>query len=220
MMATIEMPREAGEWERTVVGDRAVYVLAEYDGDCENPLESCDAMGRIRSLGRRHSNRISPEEFEELTGFDPRTGEFEGGSDRDAVALSYYEHGNHVWFVKGETPAGVEYLWDGVRVAGLWQPDEALLAEVKGLRKAARREKMVEFARQACALYTTWGNGECYGYRVAVGPADEDDPDGAEEVDSCWGFVGWDSVVEAAREAAETALYTDAKVPAEYRGDA
>jgi hypothetical protein len=175
-------------------GNFTITVEVGYDQNCDNPLDN-DGMGSIRSLSRRHSNSIGAEEFEALTGFNPATGEFKGG-DQDAVVLSYFEHGNHLWFVKGETPCGVEYRWDGVRVAGVWQPDDVLLQEVKGLTPAKRLAKMVEFARQACTEFTAWGNGECYYFNVKVVDENEqklagDDTAGILE-ESCGGFIGWE----------------------------
>jgi hypothetical protein len=47
--------------------------------------------------------------------------------------------------------------------------------------------------RAEIETYGQWVNGECYGYTVTYA-------DG--EVDSCGGFIGWDSVKEAAEYAA------------------
>jgi hypothetical protein len=34
-----------------------------------------------------------------------------------AFILSYYEHGTSMWFLRGDYVPGVEFQWDGVRVA-------------------------------------------------------------------------------------------------------
>lgn len=208
---TIKLPDSEGT-AVTLLDGRIVFVSVRQDPDCSNPLDG-DGMGGIRSLSRRDTDRISGEEFEALTGFDPGDCSFEGGTDPDAVVLSYYEHGNHMWFVMGDSKPGVEFRWDGVLVAGLWQPDDALKEEVEGLGWAERAARMEEFARQACEEYTKWGNGECYGYSVLVHalrldgagePYDREADYRRDEPlheDACWGFVGWDCVLEAVKDA-------------------
>lgn len=122
----------------------------------------------------------------------------------DIVALGYFEHGNYIWHVAGEIPLGTEgdYHWDGTRLAGYWEPDEALTKEVEGLEPKERRKKMEEFARQACDVYTDWCNGWVYGYIIEAythkPPYDEmrDYHDAPEFEDSRWGFYGWDHLKE------------------------
>lgn len=78
-----------------------------------------------------------------------------------AFFCSYYEHGLCWWGLKGAQPAGVEFQWDGRRVAGLlvWQGGARTLLP-----------KTFEERQKAAAAfledYTKYANGE----------ATEDDP--------------------------------------------
>jgi hypothetical protein len=51
-----------------------------------------------------------------------------------------------------------------------------------------------EYAARVAADYTSWANGECYGYVLH-------DASGA-ECDSCWGFIGIDDALQEAEAAA------------------
>lgn len=178
----VELPGYAGETKVTVIGNRIVFVEADHDQDCSNPCEDCDGFGSIRSLSNRHINNIDIDEAVELL-----------KSDADAVALSYFEHGQSLWMVAGSdatrTP-GVEFQWDGTRFAGVWIPDkcvrESFTSVLSGKRTGnagelavkttldtnadglTRREWMVKQAEHACETYTEWANGQCFGYDVQV----------------------------------------------------
>lgn len=85
------------------------------DSDCANPLEDCDGLGSIRSLNRRHHNHIDRDEAVAIL-----------ESDKDAVALSYFEHGLCKWGVEGTMSAMADFNWDGVSLAGVWIPDDCV----------------------------------------------------------------------------------------------
>jgi hypothetical protein len=54
--------------------------------------------------------------------------------------------------------------------------------------------------------YGRWLTGETYGYIIKERGDEDDedfDEDDAEEIESCWGFIGFDYVKEAAEEAAD-----------------
>ncbi len=190
-----EIKEETGE-QVFVSPSAVVFVNIEYDQDTANPLEDSDGMGRIRSLSRRHINSIkSQDELDELL------------KDRDAVTLSYFEHGLCLWDVQdGERISTCpDMQWDGVKFAGVWTPDdcarESLDIEEKDGKD--RREMAVKYATEACKVYTSWVNGEAYYYSAtAFKPMLNKDGDVSEvreaydelgeqiAEDSCGGFIG------------------------------
>lgn len=128
------------------------------------------ALGwQLYSFGRRHWNFKHPADLG-LGPLDPYgepqvrslalREQLEHGT---AFLCSYYEHGNCRWWIKGDSyPAGVEFVWDGCRVAGLlvWQGGAATLQpKTYNDRHTA--------AAQFLEDYTLWCNGEL----------DEDDAD-------------------------------------------
>lgn len=138
-------------------GGHIAFVEFGQDPDPENPLDM--DMGDIISLSRRHGN-FDLERFEE------------NQADPDCVILSYFEHGNCMWFVcGGSAPAGVEFQWDGTRVAGMWIPGGSMLQELQLAGEPgspARRKKALSLAADACRLYTDWCNGDVYEWHVTA----------------------------------------------------
>ena len=142
--------------EHEIVNGHIVFKKILQDECPSNPLEDCDAMGKIFSFSNRHVNSINQEQTEALL-------EEHG---KDAVFLSYFEHGNCLWGVKGSMGSMPDFRWDGVGTAGLWIPDKYLIEEAEKFDEKERRAKIEEWAGQACALYTQYCNGEVYGVIV------------------------------------------------------
>lgn len=152
-----------------------------HDADPSNPLEDWSEMGSILSLNRRHGN------------YDPSGVEDAVESNPDAVPLSYYEHGNCLWTVAGGLPSYAQCRWDSVGFAGVWIPDADTLKSARNLGGFTRRAFMRKRAAQACDAYSQWCNGEVYGYTVeAVTECPHCGEESAEDIDSCWGFYGFD----------------------------
>lgn len=123
-------------------------------------------------------------------------------TETDAVALSYFEHGLCKWAPAGSISYYPDFHWDGVRFAGVWVPDDEVLAGAPN-DEEERRAWLLRQCEISCNYYTDWLNGSVYGYVVEVYEArregenlfdDRDDYrlDGEVESDSCWGFYGFD----------------------------
>jgi hypothetical protein len=203
---TVKLPDRADKTTVTFLGDKVLFVRAGYDSDCPNPLTDCDGMGHIYSMNRNHINSKPVEECVSIL-----------ESDVDAVALSYFEHGNCMWMVAGSSASrtpGVEFQWDGREFAGVWVPDKYCRESFTGQDGLTRREWFVKQAECACEVYTEWVNGECYGYDVRLYNVRKDDAgkpfdrladyrrDKELAEDSCWGFIGWEHFVTEMRDAA------------------
>ena len=146
-----------------------------------------DGQWTLHSFSRRHYNFKEPDEL----GFNNRDGEVvvkNPGLRRKmqvglAFVLSYYEHGNSLWMLQnGSKPAGVEFQWDGTRVAGL-----LVWGHKPGDMGAKSYEDRAKDAQGFLDEYNEWCNGNCYGYDIET----ED----GEHVDSCWGFIGSDATL-------------------------
>ncbi len=174
---------------RTVQEGEHTYRVTIYpDEDAPNPLDDWSDMGTILSLNRRHRN------------FDPSGIDAAIATDPDAVALSYFEHGRCLWSVLGEQPASCRCPWDCVTFAGVWLPDRGTLTAAARYGGRTRQIFMRKRAHQACDAYSTWCNGDIYGYRVeriTTCPACDDEH--SELIDSCWGYYGRKACLEAAR---------------------
>lgn len=151
----------------------------------EHPCENDEGMGNIYSLISDHMN-YNREIFEEKA------------NNPDCVQLSYSEHGLCLWQV-GEGD-------------GIWVPNECVLDSVPdGLDAQGRRSWLVEQAQWACEVYTSFFNGEVYGYSIHVYALRRNNKhifdflsdyrfDKAEYEDSCFGFYGLDEVIVGIKE--------------------
>ena len=192
----IIMP-ELGKWSKALVwGKTVVFFKIDNDHSPENPLENESAQGTIYSFSHRHGNFI---------GYDKEDMIEDLLKNKEAVRLSYFEHGNSLWMVaEAPTPPGVEFQWDGVRFAGLWVPDEEVLDNIGDVQGEERRTKLLAYAAGVVEQFTAWCNGEVYGYEIERYDLKEDE-DGNNilsrsyyssmqdaETDSCSGYYGWD----------------------------
>ena len=181
------------ETETVVIGGQTYRMTIYPDGDSPNPLDDWSEIGRIISLNRKHRN------------FDPDGVQYAIEHDPDAVPLSYYEHGRCLWSVAGELPVTAQCPWDSVAFAGIWLPDAETLASAHPYGGRTRRHFMRKRARQACAAYSQWCDGEIYGYEISrLLPCDHCGCERMEAVDACWGFYGLDACREAALAAIAT----------------
>lgn len=144
-------------WVETAEADRIVSpkiaFLTIYSSDsAQNPLEASDGMGSISSFNPRHTSYESPCVAKRA----------------DEVLLSYFEHGLCRWGVQGTMNNMPDFRWDGTFNAGIWRPDAALLQEAKGLKGKERRDKMEQWAEEACEYYTQWCNGSVWDWRFVV----------------------------------------------------
>jgi hypothetical protein len=107
-----------------------------------------------------------------------------------AVPLDVYEHGGTIYSVSGE---GIQCRWDTARSGAVWTPDgdEDLIADIE--MSEYPDDRAIELARDTCAEYSAWVNGEVYG--VVKETYTREGPDAPwvsdEDHDSCWGYIGY-----------------------------
>ncbi|MGH6922868.1 MAG: hypothetical protein ACRED5_03770 [Propylenella sp.] len=167
----------------TISFDSGLTAKIYHDADTEMPF-NCDDAVRIVVLHRRY--------------IDPAGGEC--GCDPDEVAawerdnadrwftipLFLYDHSGVIYRTGYGNP--FHCPWDSGRVG------------IVALRRAdwgdgnEPDERLAEYAQSVAEEYSSWANGECYGYVLC-------DPAG-HELDSCWGFIGTDHVRQEAAAAA------------------
>lgn len=172
-------------------GDYILFATLEHDGDAQNPCD--DGNFTVYSLGRNHLNSIGLERANELL-------EEHG---KRAFRLSYFEHGSCVWSLQGQGP---QCEFDSVSFAGVLviEGDDDFDFE--------------SYAKSALEEYTSWCNGDVYGYTIkaykllrdsdgdAISSASHYESKEAFVDDSVWNFIGNDYVQEAINEALEYAL--------------
>lgn len=75
----------------------------------------------------------------------------------------------------------------------VWRMDGEPVEQWEGVC-FVEKDQSADILKADIDLYNYWTNGEVYGYIIKNA--------NGEEVDSCWGFYGWDDVEEAAEDAA------------------
>ncbi len=155
-----------------------------HDPDVEQP-SVCDDALRIVVLHRRY---IDPSDG--ACGSDPdEVAEWERNNAAAwfSIPLFLYDHSGSVYRVGNSNP--FHCPWDSGRVGII-----ALKRSEWG-SGAAPDEKLEEYAAAIAAEYTDWANGECYGYVLFDA--------GGQDIESCWGFIGMETVCAEAAAAAE-----------------
>lgn len=149
-------------------------VSIQHDPDCESPVEDC-CNWRLYSFSSRHRSFKHPEHF-----FDdnrkPKLWLRNKLRVGLAFLLSYFEHGDCVWSLRGTGP---QCPWDSVDMAGVavWEHKPG---DIGAKTVADRAKDCANFLE----TYTSWCNGECYYYSI-------DSEDGSVS-DCCGGFIGED----------------------------
>lgn len=198
------------EWQHVLLPNgKIAFYRVSYDESPPNPCEDTDGMGIMYSFSRKHGNYLkmdyptSRDECEKILRRD---------FGKYIQILGYFEHGQCDWHLSGCRPAGTEcdYRWDGCSFAGMWVPDEVILAELKKIRGVeAKMAYAVGCAEACCKTYTQWCNGEVYAYSVDIYDVKKTDDDAVYDMesdyrhtealasDSCCEYYGYDDVIEA-----------------------
>jgi hypothetical protein len=193
-----------------------VTVNLHHDQDCPNPMTDCDGQWTLHSFGRRHVNYTNPEALglsleRDADGY-PKVRN-PGLRTKLKVGLaffvSYFEHGQCMWFMPG---CGPTCPWDSVKCAGLlvWDHKPSDL----GAKTYQERQKD---AASFLEEYTHWCNGECYGFQV-------EDQEGG-DLGGCCGFIGsadtldymFDEIRACIPEGAEAEVAGEASFLADYK---
>lgn len=176
MDTTPSPARFAAYLEERRTGNTSLVIHVESD-ECDNPAH--DDGWKPYSFNTRHESYKDPEDLGlslEMEDGRPKVlnkklkKKLEAGL---AFFLSYYEHGDCLWFLPGSySPPDMQ--WDGNRNAGLlvWEHAASALG-------AKTYEDRVKDASGFLRTYTDWCNGHGFRYRIETAYG--------EELDDC----GW-----------------------------
>jgi hypothetical protein len=168
-----------------------------YDSDVETPFAADDAV-RIVVLHRRYidpARGLCGRTADEVTDW-----ESENAREWFTIPLFLYDHSGTVYRVGRTNPFSCP--WDSGRVGiiALKRSEWGNGAESDG--------RLFEYAVGIADEYTSWANGDCYGYVLQDSSGNE--------LDSCWGFIGIESVEQELKAAT---AYHSAACPSAHAGD-
>ena len=174
------------------MSDKKVRIRLSHGDHPDSPLEWDDCW-ELWSFSTRHVNFKHPDHFD-LS--DPENiglrAKLRAGT---AFWLRYYAHGRCEWALSGEGSPGSGCLWDSVERAGI------LIWTGKPKELGPDLERRRRSARNVVEAYTSWCNGDVYGYEVL------ESCDGCGQsvdvAESCWGYYERDWLIEEACRAAD-----------------
>ena len=172
-----ELDIEVGYDETTTFGDYRIRVMQ--DSDAESPRD-WDNLGtmvywhRNYILGDVDGNR----EYESVESFLEEIG--------DAIVLPLYIY-DHSGITMNTT--GFSCPWDSGQVGFIYVTLEDIRKEYGWKRiTKERRERIEGYLRNEVNTFDMYLRGEVYGFNIV-----REDEDGEEvDIDSCWGFYGYD----------------------------
>lgn len=198
---------------------RTAIVTIDHDPDVESPCEY--GSWKLHSFCSRHVNYKHPSElglglYLGPDGLPPIENiglkrKLEVGT---AFILSYFEHGDGCWSLRGEGP---QCQFDSTQIAGLlvWEgkPKDCSFCKEEFLKQleapghqydkawfSRDYKTRASAARSFLKNYSDWANGHCYQYSIKE--YDEETEEEGEDIDSCSGYIG-DDIVAAIKEAAK-----------------
>ena len=164
----------------TISLDDGKEITIHYDQDCKSPNHD-DSGVKIVILHRRYS--------------DPANGSC--GKDSESVD-EWCAENSAEWFIQ---PLFM-YDHSGVALSSSpfscpWDSGQVGIIALKRSEWApeATEEQLSNWAASVASEYGQWMNGECYGYILR-------DSEG-NEIDSCWGFIGFEYAKECALQSAQ-----------------
>ncbi len=159
-----------------------------HDQDCSSPREN-DNLGTIATWHRRYRlGDVQPAETPD---------DYIKGLPKGSIVLPVwmYEHSGIALSCGGRSGQFAD-RWDSGQLGVIWASPEQIRANylVKRITKKTRQQA-IELLTCEIDEYSKYVGGECYGYVVEDATGDQ--------LDSCWGFIGYEYAQQTAREAGE-----------------
>jgi len=171
-------------------------VEIHYDPDATSPrddLHDCEMVLEIKNYDLPNDAGVNLDDFATEQDFMAHL----TGSENALVIQRVYGYiHSGIALNAGECTYPFNDRWDS-GVAGVAYVTAKNWADTQGTEWTGTVEQVTQagaLIKSDVEAYSQYLNGECYGYRIL-------DTDG-EEMDSCWGFTGWDDVEQVAEEAA------------------
>lgn len=166
---------------------KGLTIRLEQDQDCSSPLDDDAGVTITYKKGPRYTlgnTAVDAEEFERIGA------EIDAGRLIGLPVYAYIHSGtalNTTGFSCPWDSGQSGYIYISKATALEWQGGKVLTAKKRAVCEKGLCSVVSEFSK--------WLNGDCYGYII-------EDSDG-EELDSCWGFIGDEYAMQAARESAD-----------------
>ncbi len=165
------------------------HINIYYDDDAGNPRKMFDNLGTLYTAHRRYRpEKEFDEHFDIDKVFDGRIGNFRGSFLKEYIALPVYLY-EHSGTTVSTSPFSCP--WDSGFFGIIAVPLDKVRREY-GWKNITveRRKRIEEYLQGEIKTLDDYYTGEVFGYCIT--PEDDD----SNELDSCWGFYGTDSLKE------------------------
>ena len=177
---------------------KGLTIRLEQDQDCTNPLEYAEGVFITHRKNAKscYGNTPLDQEAHEDIARQIQAGTLIG------LPVYVYQHGNVIITAAETNP--FECPWDSGQSGYVYVTKKTALDWQGGkVLTAKKREATLDSLRSVVSEYSKWCNGECYGYIIK--------DSAGEDLDSCWGFIGYDYAMQEAESAAEHCLIAQAR---------
>jgi hypothetical protein len=186
---------------------KGLTVEIEIDQDCSSPRENCN-LGTI--VGFHRDYKLT----DDGVSFDCPEAVMAHVKASGAIALPVYMY-EHSGVMLSTGAFGCP--WDSGQVGVIYVEREKVLKDYSVKRISPKvREKVLACLKAEVEEFSKYLNGECYGFVIsrpkcceACGNTSSD------ELDSCWGFIGFEYAKQSAIEAADGVLEVETRQAAE-----
>lgn len=165
------------------------HINIYYDDDAGSPRKMFDNLGTLYTAHRRYRpEKEFDEHFDIDKVFDGRIGNFRGAFLKEYIALPVYLY-EHSGTTVSTSPFSCP--WDSGFFGIIAVPLDKVRREY-GWKNITveRRKRIEEYLQGEIKTLDDYYTGEVFGYCIT--PEDDD----SNELDSCWGFYGTDSLKE------------------------
>ena len=172
--------------QECIKGNEKLEIIT--DDCCESP-RTWDNLTVIVTIKNNHNDIgdiqvNSSEELREL---------LEDKKAKFAMPLYIYEHsGMSLKCFEPKTMVSYPFndQWDAGCIGMVFTTEE-LINENIGFNST--KKEIIDYMKAEVDTYSHWCNGECYGFRLSeVSECDKCNQVEDKEIDSCYGFLGWD----------------------------
>ena len=164
------------------------HINIYYDDDAGSPRKMFDNLGTLYTAHRRYRpEKEFDEHFDIDKVFDGRIGNFRGSFLKEYIALPVYLY-EHSGTTVSTSPFSCP--WDSGFFGIIAVPLDKVRREYGKNITVERRKRIEEYLQGEIKTLDDYYTGEVFGYCIT--PEDDD----SNELDSCWGFYGTDSLKE------------------------
>ena len=172
---------------------KGLTIRIEADTDCTSPLEYDECVFITYRAGARSCYGNTPLDQE---AHEDIARQIEAGT---LIGLPVYVYQHSGVLIQASEGNPFSCPWDSGQSGYVYVTKKTALDWQGGkVLTAKKRTATLDSLRSVVSEYSKWCNGECYGYIIEDGAG--------EQLESCWGFIGYEYAEQEAQSAADCCI--------------